>query len=72
MGNAAAYAGTPDAVGAFGKAVGHDAMEHPFNYILHAAGLALPFMGVGEAVEGIATGVEALKTAFDLQKEAGQ
>jgi len=50
-------------------AVGSDAKAHPFNYALHAAGFALPFLEIGDAAEGIATGVEALKVAYDLQKE---
>ncbi len=53
----------------FVQSVARDAYHHPINYALHAAGLALPFLEVGEAVEGLITGAEALKTAVDLNKE---
>jgi hypothetical protein len=70
MGGAAAYAGRPDPVGAFGTVVGQDTYAHPYNDGFHVLGLALPFTGISTAAEGITTGVEALKTAYDLQKEA--
>jgi|HubBroStandDraft_2_1064218.scaffolds.fasta_scaffold99079_1 hypothetical protein len=53
----------------FARALGSDIYHHPINYALHAAGFALPFLHVGEAAEGLLTGAEALKTAFDLNKE---
>lgn len=60
---------SPDMAYHFARAVGSDMYHHPINYALHAAGLALPFLDVGEAAEGLITGAEALKTAFDLNKE---
>ena len=53
----------------FVRAVASDAYHHPIKYAIHAAGLALPFLHVPQAIEGIATGVEALITANDLVKE---
>jgi hypothetical protein len=71
IGNAAnVAAGGHDALLHFPAAVGKDARAHPIKYAIHAAGIALPFMHAPQVVEGIATGLEALITAFDLGKEA--
>ena len=64
-----AATGGQDAAVFFPGVVAKDVVAHPFMYAIHAAGLALPFLHVPQAVEGIATGVEALITAYDLGKE---
>jgi hypothetical protein len=55
--------------GIFMREMGKDIRKHPFAYAMHAAGFALPFLEVPQAVEGLLTATEALFTAFDLQKE---
>jgi hypothetical protein len=73
--NEAATANTPGFLGM----VGRDAQSHPIEYRIHAASIAMPFVGeyleIPEgihALEGLATGVEALKGASDLHKEVPQ
>jgi RHS repeat-associated protein len=66
---AARDASLPSGEYQFARAVASDAYHHPIKYAAHAAGLALPFLGLGPEIEGLITGVEALHTASDLNKE---
>ncbi len=52
------------------RTVRQDVANHPIKYAIHTAGFVLPLLHLGQAVEGIATAVEALWTAHDLHQEA--
>ena len=60
---------SPDMAYHFARAVGSDMYHHPIRYAAHAAGFALPFMELGEAIEGLITAGEALHSASDLNHE---
>lgn len=51
----------------FGGELSRDIRAHPVAYLFHLIGFALPLTDVGEGVEGLYTGIEALHQAFDLE-----
>jgi hypothetical protein len=60
---------SPDMAYHFARALGSDMYHHPIRYAAHAAGFALPFMGLGSEIEGLITAGEALHPAGDLNHE---
>lgn len=67
---AAAQAGSLPSLGYhFARALGSDIYHHPIRYAAHAAGFALPFLGLGSEIEGLITAGEALHAAGDLNHE---
>jgi RHS repeat-associated protein len=59
----------PGAAVWYARAQAHDIAAHPRRYLEHAAGFAVPGLDIGEAAEGIITGVEAIKTAVEFVNE---
>ncbi len=68
LGSGAIQAGTEATAPGFFTTMNRDAAAHPYEYGMHAAGLALPFLGVPIEVEGIITAVEAVEMAHKLDE----
>ena len=69
LGSKAIYAATVATAPGFGTELGRDIQAHPRTYLMHAIGFAVPAFELGDLVEGAVTGVEALKSGIDLEKE---